>query len=315
MASPLDATMGAWLISLFLASILYGIALLQAYLYFFWYTKDHWGIKTIITSLLIFETLHITLFFYGAYAALIDNFGNFERINEITCTDSTHLAAGFVSAFLVQMYFAYCIYTLSPKYRIMPICIVILALLQLGSGIAQTVTTMQLGLFSLLDKTKSTTTIQAVSTLACDMGITACLCFTLDSKRSGMKTTDSLVNMLMINAVNRGMLTAFAAALNLVLFFTVPHTFWFFIGLIPSSKLYMNSMLATLNTRQHIRDRAIANNSIPIGTLNRSQDTPQAVQSSSHSSQDPTKAVGHLFPTDYDDDRTHRKSAFTVEVV
>ena len=45
------------------------------------------------------------------------------------------------------------------------------------------------------------------------------------------------------------------ALLNLVLFLALPGTFYFFIGLMPSSKLYMNTMLATLNTRQHIRTK------------------------------------------------------------
>lgn len=61
-----------------------------------------------------------------------------------------------------------------------------------------------------------------------------------------------MLNKLMINAINRGMLTAFCAALNMILvrltdraselylytvqFLSLPGTFWFFLGLMPSSK-------------------------------------------------------------------------------
>ncbi|KAJ7770948.1 hypothetical protein DFH07DRAFT_768672 [Mycena maculata] len=41
----------------------------------------------------------------------------------------------------------------------------------------------------------------------------------------------------------------------MTLFLVKPGIFYFFIGLIPSGKLYMNSMLATLNTRDHIRNK------------------------------------------------------------
>ncbi|KAJ7079224.1 hypothetical protein C8R43DRAFT_1053206, partial [Mycena crocata] len=62
---------------------------------------------------------------------------------------------------------------------------------------------------------------------------------------------------------------------TMVLFLVLPDTFWFFLGLAPSSKLYMNSMLATLNTRQRIRNKIDAGdkgwnsigNSIPLSTL------------------------------------------------
>ncbi|KAF9002978.1 hypothetical protein BDQ17DRAFT_511675 [Cyathus striatus] len=77
-----------------------------------------------------------------------------------------------------------------------------------------------------------------------------------------------MLNMLIINAVNRGMLTALCAVLYIILFWSFPGTLYFSLGLVPSSKckpffvprdevlppalVYMNSALATLNTRQHI---------------------------------------------------------------
>ncbi|PPQ90250.1 hypothetical protein CVT25_012988 [Psilocybe cyanescens] len=76
--------------------------------------------------------------------------------------------------------------------------------------------------------------------------------------------TGSILTTLMINAVNRGVLTAFCA---------LPETFYFFIGLELSGKsfeklnqltspVYMNSALATLNTRQHTRARAHSSDSV-----------------------------------------------------
>ncbi|KAJ7823693.1 hypothetical protein B0H14DRAFT_3469867 [Mycena olivaceomarginata] len=52
MASPLDSTMGIRLVSLFLAAILYGVGVIQTYLYLHWYTKDHWGVKATVICLM-----------------------------------------------------------------------------------------------------------------------------------------------------------------------------------------------------------------------------------------------------------------------
>ncbi|KAJ7267776.1 hypothetical protein C8J57DRAFT_1469244 [Mycena rebaudengoi] len=356
MPSELDSTMGIWLVSLFVATLLYGMGLIQMYLYFHWYPKDNWK-----SSPQMVETLHITFYFGATYFILITHWGDSPEIAVITWLDTVRysqflhghkihnsfvvkfqLVCGFLSAFIVQVYFAYCIYTLVPKSKIMPISIVILAFTQIGSGIgnffaqiqlkhvshnssAQGVLTQRLGMFTLLDETKvmcsclptivltiisyqPTTTLQAVSTLACDATITSCLCYILNSKRAGVRRTNSLLNTLMINAVNRGMLTTFAAALNLVLFFAVPHTFWFFIGLIPSSNLYMNSMLATLNTRQHLRARILdepsAWNSIAIGTLKQTTAPPIQQETAGHSKM----SVGNFNQFESADDDRKKKN-------
>ncbi|KAJ4469964.1 hypothetical protein C8J55DRAFT_523130 [Lentinula edodes] len=252
MSSPLASTYGIWLASMFLATILYGMGLLQAWLYFHWYSKDHWGVKLTVIALILFETIQITTFFAATYDTLINDFGNVPALFIITWMDSAQLIAGYVSAFTVQIYFGYCLYLLNKKQVFVTGLIMALALTQIGAGIAQTVRTKIIGSFLTIDSTKQITSLQSASALACDVVITTALYMTLKSKKTQVKATNTVLQTLMINAVNRGVLTAVAAAINLILFLALPGTFYFFLGLMTSSKLYMNSMLATLNTRQHI---------------------------------------------------------------
>ncbi|KAK6966561.1 hypothetical protein R3P38DRAFT_2816051 [Favolaschia claudopus] len=83
--------------------------------------------------------------------------------------------------------------------------------------------------------------------------------------------TNSMMNFLIQDAISRGALTALSSGVNMVLFLLLPDTFWFFLGLAPSSKLYMNSMLASLNRRQYLRKNSAYNNntwhSISMGTF------------------------------------------------
>lgn len=249
MPSFLDNTYGSWLVALFLANILYGIALLQVYLYFLWYPKDSWYIKLIVITLTILETMQITLFFQLTYNYLITNFGDHTALFVLAWSNGAQLAAGYLSAFVVQMYFGYTIYQLR-RSKLVSFTVWIIALSAVTSGLAQTVISSRLRTLDRLGETWPISTMQSSCTVACDVLITVALCWDLNEMKIGVKRADQTLNFLMAIIVNRGALTAVAAILNLVLFITLPGTFWFCIGLTPGSKLYMNSLLATLNARQ-----------------------------------------------------------------
>ncbi|KAF7352009.1 hypothetical protein MVEN_01163100 [Mycena venus] len=153
------STYGSWLISLFLETILYGIGILQIFLYFqWWWPTDEWSTK-----------------------------------------GPLQLLANYLTAFAVQIYFASRIYS---RYHNSSNC---------------RVTRLRRRYYSL----------------------------SLRISTAKQTWVAKMLNTLMINAVNRGMLTAASSAVTMILFLIYPNTFWFFLSLALSSKLYMNSMLAT----------------------------------------------------------------------
>ncbi|PPQ84431.1 hypothetical protein CVT25_011258 [Psilocybe cyanescens] len=259
MSSPLDPTFGFWLIALWIQT-------------------------------LVIETFQIVLFFQVTYSYLIDGFGDVNGLQLLSWQDSYQLLGTFLSAFIVQMYFGYCIYVLDGRSKIIPAIIVGSKSLLGGSnsnkvpGRAGISTDWLWIRFAQLDdkKIKLVSSLQPAFTLICDILITASLVSSLAKRKGSVKLTNSILTTLMINAVNRGVLTAVCALLVLVLFLALPGTFYFFIGVELSGKLYMNSALATLNSRQHIVNKAhivestINWNSIPmdgvtsngIGTVN-----------------------------------------------
>ncbi|KAJ7174607.1 hypothetical protein C8R46DRAFT_1081391, partial [Mycena filopes] len=252
MAGPLDATYGAWFISLWLETMLYGVGLLQTWLYFHWYPADGWSIKSVVLLVTALETVQVVFFFASSYSRFVDRFGLIQ-------TD----LIWYLSAFAVQLYFANRIRQLiasnvrsSVAAKLGLALIFLLALTQLGSGIAQTILTAQLHSFLKLEQTKAISTLQCAASLLCDIVITVYLCIVLQNYKGGMASTNSILNTLIINAINRGMLTALASAFTMVLFLATPGTLYFFLSLAMSSKFYMNSMLATLNTRQHVRSKS-----------------------------------------------------------
>ncbi|KAJ7499871.1 hypothetical protein FB451DRAFT_1549370 [Mycena latifolia] len=259
------STYGPWLVSLVLETFLFGVGCLQTSLYFKWYPKDKLTLKVFVLLVLFFETTQITFFYRSSHFRFVDKFG--EPQNDLVWSDSLQLLANYLSQFTVQIYFASRIFRLRGervklyKPSAFGIYIVILlAFIQISAGIAQTIWTYRLRSYLMLDKTKAITTLQTVASFACDLGITVYLCVFLRRNKNGMPRTESMMNSLMINAIHRGMLTALCSALTTALFIAFPDTFWFFLPLAPSSKLYMNSMLATLNMRQHFRRKYTTNN-------------------------------------------------------
>ncbi|KAJ6504913.1 hypothetical protein DFH09DRAFT_1375273, partial [Mycena vulgaris] len=253
MASPLDSTFGVWLVALFLESILYGMGLLQVYLYFLWYHKDNWVIKGTVITITILETFQTVTFFVLVYSFLIDDFGIFEKLAFIPWQSLAQLTSIYVSIFICQIYFAHTIYVLHKKSKVLPAVIVLLALVAMAGAIAQVVISVHINQWTGLGKLSVYLNLQAACTLAADILITVGLSWRLNSTRSGVQSTNKLLNFLIINAINRGVLTMLTALLNMILFLAEPGTFYFMLIVIISGKLYMNSMLAILNTRQHAK--------------------------------------------------------------
>ncbi|KAF9254570.1 hypothetical protein L218DRAFT_1009537 [Marasmius fiardii PR-910] len=83
------------------------------------------------------------------------------------------------------------------------------------------------------------TSLQSAAAFVVDSMITICLVVILRGKKSEIQQTNRMLDTLILYAINRGFLTAACALINLVLFLAVPGTFYFFLGLVSSSKLYV----------------------------------------------------------------------------
>ncbi|KAJ6619312.1 hypothetical protein B0H10DRAFT_2217006 [Mycena sp. CBHHK59/15] len=266
-SGSLGPTFGQWLLALFLQAILYGMGLLQVYLYFFWYHKDSWTIKASVIAITFFESFEMASYFSASYSYLIDGFGNRQNLRIYNWQTMAALLTVYLSTFVAQIYFAHCIYRLHQKSKVIPIIIVVLALACLGGGIGQVVRNIRVTGFPNLHETTATRTIQAVFALACDILITGALCWRLNQNRTGIQSTNTLLNYLIMTAVNRGVLTMITAALNIILFSAKPGTFYFMPGSSSAANaLYMNSMLATLNTREYARGLHAQGEHVSMGT-------------------------------------------------
>ncbi|ESK85207.1 hypothetical protein Moror_11031 [Moniliophthora roreri MCA 2997] len=253
-----NETWGCQLLAFVFDLTLYGVALILVAQYFRSYcTGDNVMIRATVGLLCVISTVHIAFLSHQIYTDFVIWFNKPERLDHIPFSASAMLLAIHLTAFTAQMFFISRIWILAKKARFWYTApVLILALLQVSLGIAQTIVVTETGLFSRLAITvlriRST---QAASAAACDISITFVLCFLLNQGRSSSRRTNSMIDDMILYAINRGTATSVAALIQLLLFVGKPGTFFFMIFLLPICQLYVISVVSMLMSRQSLRDK------------------------------------------------------------
>ncbi|KAL4246913.1 hypothetical protein ABKN59_009049 [Abortiporus biennis] len=86
-----------------------------------------------------------------------------------------------------------------------------------------------------------------------DTIIASTLCVLLFRSRTGFQSTDSQIQVLMIYVVNTGALASVVVIICLIFYAVKPNTEMFIAPYAAGSKLYLNALLASLNSRGSIR--------------------------------------------------------------
>ncbi|KAI6106588.1 hypothetical protein EV401DRAFT_2077879 [Pisolithus croceorrhizus] len=262
----------------------------ETYVYYMHYSEDTSVIKLMVAAIWLFDTLHVSFMCYTLYYYLITNYGNLlsleyivwfvipSKHTQISATykalipsdalikvslaanvRSIHLIILDDSILIVFHFFAYKIYHLCRrKVRWMvtaPITLSVLA--HLGFGVVTVVTMLINNQASAVSQARFYSATPAVSAVVlAEILITTSLCVLLYDRgsRSAVPRTKRLLNTLIIYAVNRCLLTLLVTIAQLVVDANDQAAWTMGLDFIVG-KLYANSLLASLNTRQHLRSQ------------------------------------------------------------
>lgn len=92
-----------------------------------------------------------------------------------------------------------------------------------------------------------------ITAVLSDVCITIALCVLLHGIRSPITETNVLVNTLIVYAINRCLLTAIVTVAEVIIFTINPNSMWYIALDFVMGKLYANSFLASLNSRNSLR--------------------------------------------------------------
>jgi len=197
------------------------------------------------------DTLHLILVVYTVWYYLVANYFNPAALVHVVWAFAIQIIVSSFLAIVVQYVYAFRLYRIT-KRPLVTLTIVVSAIIYFAFDLYFVVKVLEIGdLDGIIGLAWSTTVALAFSVFA-DLLICFDLCHYLSKSRTGFSHTDTMINKLMLYAVNTGLLTSIFTLLSSVLFAT-SFTFVAAAVYFVLSKLYTNSLLAMLNSRKRIR--------------------------------------------------------------
>ncbi|KAH8823314.1 hypothetical protein DL96DRAFT_1617221 [Flagelloscypha sp. PMI_526] len=301
-APPAGAMVNAFAptwVGAFLHNILFGILLLQVYMYYVFFPRDKRWIKVLVYSIFLLELAQTTMRAIDAYINEVVHWGDYDfvgthlghRGDTLTWFSMPVLTA--ISGGIVQVYFGYRIYVFSKSIWVAS-GVWLPALMQVGSGMA-------VGLVNKVQhhggaasskgaagniNTTVVLTLWLVTTMVTDLLIAGLLTYYLYSMKSGINESDRLVTKIIRLTVETGSLTAVAAILIMILWYKKPPWHLIFSDII--GKLYANNLLVMLNRRHFLQVHGSISHSLGhITSRTTSNGLPSEVQFASKSAINP----------------------------
>lgn len=253
----INNTLGAVLIGFAVACCVYGILVTQIFRYFSRYPFDRPVYKGLVLLILLLETVDQIFIGHVVYHYTISNFANVSALILGTVTWSFILqqTVGAVVGCIVKTSFALRVWRFSERNMFITGIILLLTYGQLGLAITFTLKAFELsGVFEVVNLRVLGSTSLGVGVLT-DLVTAISLCYFLNKLRTGYHKSDSLVNSLVLYAINTGALTSAVSLSTLILYNIMPTNLVFVACFFILSKLYAISFMATLNTRRIVRGK------------------------------------------------------------
>jgi len=209
--------------------------------------------KSLVILVYISDTVSQALMVQVAYVYLITNYANPLFLTKLVSTLLPIMLMTAILSLGVQSFFIMRIWRLSKKNIWVTGFVMAISLAQFFSNIAfYGVAHGYTDFAQLVPKTDFMHVINALMA-ASDATIAIVLSFLLHTSRSGFRKTDTIINRLIMFTVNTGVLTGVCAVLTLITNIAFPNTFIYMIFYILVARVYTNSLLATLNSRDSVR--------------------------------------------------------------
>jgi len=250
MAVPfqISAVLGPLLIGVILNAMLYGICVVQCFIYYQTYKRDATWIRYFVLYLFIMESCN-TVFDIGmAFEPLVLNFGD---PIAYTRTPTMIIPDGIVTVMIstpVQFFIAWRIKVVSGSF-VMPLIIGFFGTCSFIGGAAVAVLAPIVRERVKLIRVEPALIIWLVSSATADVLITLSLSWSLVKRKTGLKSTDDQITRIVLLTVQTGFLTTLFALADVIIFLIVPATNINFVFDLALSKLCTNSLLCTLNAR------------------------------------------------------------------
>ncbi|TFY83479.1 hypothetical protein EWM64_g531 [Hericium alpestre] len=274
-----DKTLGTLLVGIFFNTYLYGLVTYQFAAYWRTYFNDPLRIKLVVLFLFLVDTAHSISVIYMAweYWSVLFAFLHGGCLSKI-CVSVTNFAnpaalevalwpytftpiATALAALATQIFLGYRICRLTGS-RIIYVVIVLLAFTSFGLGMACGIRAWIISVLADLSVLNNLVTAWLSMQVGTDLLITGLLTFSLLRSKSGFRKTDNVLNRLVRGAIQTGVFAGIFSLSDLATFLQYPDTNMYGMFAIPIGRIYTNTLLDTLISRDELRARLTGTMSI-----------------------------------------------------
>ncbi|TFK69939.1 hypothetical protein BDN72DRAFT_575466 [Pluteus cervinus] len=301
MATSLDGTLGMVFIGMSLSAVLFGAACVQTFIYATSSRgqEDKWFLKTVVYlvfvrltlgrlviriqltfALKLLDTAHYVGVTMGMYRFFVTGYANPALLNDTSPSsgafyDLVGTAFSAVLVFITQLFFAWRLWafslTISDHLKWLLVTVAVSgAFLTFGSAMAIDYLTFAnaragTSAFTSLGTAGPAWKMNLIGAITCDIVITFGMVLNLYRSRTGVRRTNECLNSLVALTLNTGLITVILAIVALISFYTLAPRVLLYIAIeLTLPRCYANSLLATLNSRDYLREQLKPNNSILI---------------------------------------------------
>ncbi|KAG9018562.1 hypothetical protein FRB90_011391 [Tulasnella sp. 427] len=257
---------------------LYGILILQTYIYYLSFPRDNRLIKSLVYGLFFLDTIQTVMTTHNAWHFLSSGWGDVGVLSDPGKEDSppfllvhhvlivilrclppiinsgwswiaVPLFSGLVSS-TVQLFFSWRIWKLSGFWWLAGF----IGCAALAQGISACVTGIWFAILNDITKIAlldASAGVWLAGSAITDLFITVSLVWVLSRKAKGdlSSSTEDIISRLIRMTVQTGAVTTFAATAELIMYLKTPENNLHMIPGLALSKLYTNTLMATLNAR------------------------------------------------------------------
>jgi len=289
-------TYGSSLICCMISLPIYGISLLQVYMYYINYPRDSRWIKTMVALLVIFQSVHTGLTCNTVYHYTVLSYSKPLSLIDGEWSIYTANALGIPIVFLIQIYFARMVYLLAKIRWKLAVIITfsVLVAAQIAFGIYVSVEMFIIWDPANLKSIVDTGLVPLYCIRVVSDAITAVvLCVVLyeaSSRLAIFTGSKRLFKTLMVYAMNRFILTTVVVVIQTIVLLVKPGSIWAMVLDVVTVHLYVNSLLATLNARHQLRTMG------PQSNIAIEESTPNLFSGSRYISTEPNRAESNVKP-------------------
>ncbi|KAG9308948.1 hypothetical protein JVU11DRAFT_11248 [Chiua virens] len=246
-----------------IAFALSGCVSMQFIMYWRVYPDERWPTRSLVILTWLLDLCHSAFIGVAIWDSVIADYGNLQKLDFIPWSVGPAVESTATMTFLVQSFFAYRIYRLQSALRVMQNYklivagpVFILAFIRLIAATVSMAEMLTLQSYAAFTQPFPSWvfTLGLVLSAFVDVVITTFLCHLFRSNRSRVLSTNRIMDILTFWTVQNGSMTCLGTIASLICWLAMPQN-RIFLGLhFVMGKLYANSLLATLNARNTIRN-------------------------------------------------------------